>query len=157
MGLGQGSAMSTLLAHPAPAGSTSPPSVLFQGRRMVRWTGILTHWTCPSELRLPKVSGQRQSSTHAHPGSEALCYQASSKGLGDLMGRQPTSVGFPRRPSSPRVPGMGSESGSVPWATPGRAGDRHREARHLQGHTAHERLEETAEAFSEGRGELGRT
>lgn len=31
--------------------------LLFQGRRMQRWTGTLTHWTCPNYLRLQKVKG----------------------------------------------------------------------------------------------------
>lgn len=29
--------------------------LLFQGRRMVRWTGTSTRWTCPSEPRPPEV------------------------------------------------------------------------------------------------------
>lgn len=46
----------------SPMKTASPHTAfLFQERRMVRWTGTLTHWTCPSELRLQKVSGKRQS------------------------------------------------------------------------------------------------
>lgn len=117
---------------PAPCrvGFTSIYS-LFQGRRMVRWTGTLTHWTCPSELRLPKVSGLRQSSAQAYPGSEALCYQAGLKGLGDpqkAVQSLGTCCGFRIRVSS-----MGHFRQG--WR------QKHREARHLQGHTACKRLE----------------
>lgn len=66
---------------------------------MEKWTGILTHWTFPNELRLPKVNGQRGRAGNPGPvlarGQSFVLERHGVEGL-DMQTDETFRVGFPR-------------------------------------------------------------
>lgn len=109
----------------------------------------------PKRTEAAKGEWTAENSAQAHPGSEALCYQAGLKGLGDPVGKQSTVV--PPKKAVQSCCGFRIRVSSMGHSRQG-GRQRHREVRHLPGHTACEKTRgDRVRPSLKGRDQLGRT